>query len=1067
MPEVLDPDDPDEIVSFFFLGDLSQVGSDGVWGVTDEKVPAEWKKLNQDLRGLKYGWIGATKQFKAVPFLAGKLAGQHTTDDWTFFPQDAKDNISMWVVGTTSAKRYDDTAAMDRDAAEANYNITTPDAIILRDKEGKTVGKIDVATIELIQKYAKGYGNSAYNTIFELDIKKKYLKAHIKGNLSKMQTAFWIMNDKPENPANLHAKPANADPENFSELLGAPSWEVWDIIYLNFMHDEQKDSDKLFTKEEHKFNVDTKPTKEHPFGAIQTPQSGWNNLVHAMHPFIEKKITMIGHATDPHVCVDHEAYEKSQIAMLENGDGTPAGKCVKPADSLCDAFDAFHDLLLNQLCGTEKVDAIALTGDLTDSQRSLDPRQVDYVSVGSQWRNFNLLKSINTNGKLGLPLYPRCLDDIAVYSLIMEALGKNVPIFTVTGNHDGYEKPWSKSPRASMFSIWTGIKDKLGVSRIWKKNDFEWEKRLSLKWAERKGNEVIPADHNMYTREIIQINGPAAYQVMTAANFSQEHMDFFRLVFCPFSDWKEKLSGMVLVGCGWGKDEVIVNLSQAWTKFIFRLATRQGDGFLGRPTNSVSFEQAQILSEAAREKGGDDKLVLLTHFPTVSYNFSASLNQRLAMTPHASTNDQPVLDSKPADTREEDKDKKLASAKYLASLDENAGWNQINNGTFEQRQKWFFQRMVNNDLDIQLSGHSHRPGVYSFAQEGEKYRVKEAFDPGWGKDGKTPTEDFVDLPKEGTSFIVTSTGGPQGRQNLDDELAGGFTADLNKRSSWHVIPPTASVIDIANKRIKQIHWAGNGRYEKPRLPIAIDFLQVMVIEDPVFFCQRKDLMATNSDDKPGKIAMLMGDKTYKMQCVDKLTLWEFVGGSKTGKSIMGSTFGKWQSHALEFKESKSEHVAVKDFGYQDKDAKYSYWDGASLIGTPETYHVFEVTVPPELMSTALNTSHNRSEKKFDFKRWMLEYGFVSPQGYGGKFKDKFQPDSLYVPMDVSYRSSAVKGGVVSKLVHPNGGSILSMWRTEGEYGEAPDWLWLSRAIRSKYPDPGQVFKKDGKSAENK
>lgn len=133
-------------------------------------------------------------------------------------------------------------------------------------------------------------------------------------------------------------------------------------------------------------------------------------------------------------------------------------------------------------------------------------------------------------------------------------------------------------------------------------------------------------------------------------------------------------------------------------------------------------------------------------------------------------------------------------------------------GTCERNVDWYFHTCVaghdqpNHDkVDYHLSGHSHRAGVYTVGLQhgGKLVQVRSAFDPGLSATQSTN--------KHGgpTSWIVSSSGGPLGTQNLNGEL-----------KQWLLTAPSGTLLNEADATpIRQVRTeAGNG---KPRLAVAL------------------------------------------------------------------------------------------------------------------------------------------------------------------------------------------------------------------------------------------------------
>lgn len=148
----------------------------------------------------------------------------------------------------------------------------------------------------------------------------------------------------------------------------------------------------------------------------------------------------------------------------------------------------------------------------------------------------------------------------------------------VTGNHDCYGKNhiYGVSPRV------------LGVI---------------------KGNEGIPADHNLTFYEAMLVFGETWSKVFGTL-FNAKLYEWFYAVFTPFADFSLELPKLRILGLAWGeKEEVLSSPGSGGQTYKH----------LGRAAEAVTAGQIALLSGGL---SSDKKTALMTHFTLVSYDDS-------------------------------------------------------------------------------------------------------------------------------------------------------------------------------------------------------------------------------------------------------------------------------------------------------------------------------------------------------------------------------------------------------------------------------------------------------------
>ncbi|MDM0120864.1 metallophosphoesterase [Variovorax arabinosiphilus] len=584
-------------------------------------------------------------------------------------------------------------------------------------------------------------------------------------------------------------------------------------------------------------------------GARMDAPSAASPALQAWHPVIRAtaQTLQLGHLSDVHVSVRHDALARSPAALIEDADGPDAGKLAQKyaGDTLCNAFSHLKTLF-ETIGASKKPDtALLLTGDLIDFNRNIDPRRTG-ETIGAQWKAFNILSNIHDS-----TLYPRWQDDMLVFSLVRHAYTHlKLPVFITTGNHEAYEMPYGISPRMGKWGMALGAMEVAGRSDS-ALNAHRQKFEEASAYASLKANAGIAADHNLTLYEATLAYGPTYGQLYTGLNFNPVNFDWFGALFNPLGDFVLGLGGkagakdakQLVAGLAWGGEENFQNMDELRRPVG---VDRQGTMILPRAAGSFSQAQKALLQHAQKlkQKNGAP-LVVASHFTLFSYDQDKTLSD-----PHAGMT--------PADDP-------------VGNIGSDMGLGPYNMGTCERNLKWYFDDMVlatdKPRVDWHLSGHSHRAGVYQAARAAGSARVnvRSAKDPGLHKaqthDGKT------------THFVVSSCGGPIGYQNLDDELKG-----------WTLRPPAGSVVDTDKKSIRQIASAqGTGR---PRLCVALDYLHVLWPNDPPLSFRWHPRAGLVSKTRSANVTMVMSEVLRKLDCVGAVKVWVFEGAKDGEKQLV-------------------------------------------------------------------------------------------------------------------------------------------------------------------------------------
>jgi hypothetical protein len=637
-----------------------------------------------------------------------------------------------------------------------------------------------------------------------------------------------------------------------SQLNGLTDWEYQDKLIYDFLTSQKNDSQKSHFSDLYEFDLKGKNLST----TSLPPQS--KNLMHrlmAWHPIMigKKHELKIGHLSDVHVNCRHFALGKSAAQVIEGISATLGPKVANSFLALKNLFDEMKK---------SGADCIFITGDLIDFNRNIDPSQVD-ASIKDQWSKFNVVKNIAKS-----KIYKRGLDDMLVFSLVRYSYKElKLPVFITTGNHEAYDVPYGISPRKNKKVMLTGVLETTGdlkgphgsrevnttitpsyippvdIMRAANKLQVK-EKYASLddnEYNHGKANEGVPADHNLTIYEAALIYGPSYAQALTSQNFTPDNYDWFFTLFTPLCDFVISYNEQNIIGLDWGASENYVNLAGALnpTNSDF-----QGAGILPRSVESISEHQKELLSNAFYiRKNNPASTLLFSHFTLINFAMDMSL-------------------------REKGKQRKVQHE--VGQLNKN------NCGTFEKEQSWLFEACINNKVRYHFSGHSHRAGVYkvekseNLTKSAKKdVRIVSGFDPGIEPNH---TDNAVGPL---TKLIVSSSGGPIGVQNHDNELYG-FNMQL----------PSGTLLDQAAERPIVAIKADSTKnpHIKPRLCVALDYLWIMWTlsdyqqsENPIeFFNQylRTDPMV--KDTLPDYFTVRLGNRILALNCIKEINFWIYI-----------------------------------------------------------------------------------------------------------------------------------------------------------------------------------------------
>lgn len=473
--------------------------------------------------------------------------------------------------------------------------------------------------------------------------------------------------------------------------------------------------------------------------------------IQAIHPifFYEKpRFLNIFHFTDLHVSMRQKILAKSKARVIEyRVNGKNDDLGKSPHIGGKVSSTSENIISLFTAAGEDKlVDLVCITGDLIDYIRNIS------LEDGEGTVDFTVKQiwekvSLEDGYK---DRYKDFVDYIAFYTMVVEFYKKHKkPVFAISGNHDCYHEPYGSSPR------------------------------LDIKIAQKLTNEGIPADHNLTLYEAMVAFGPSYGKLYTEfldSNFDNKRFRWMYSVLTSLSDFALKLPKQSLIGLEWGDEEDLM-WDAPWSA--------HGIGHLPRSKASITDEQLSIINKAIK---WERKNILMTHFTFVSYKDSIPLLPESTM------------------------------GKIEGKIDTNYGFLSSNHtsdydlGTFKNNRKTLYEELIykNKSLQVILTGHSHRRGLYTIVDLEENTFSANKI--------KTNFVDFdgysrIKGTKESKSLIIVSdSGGPLPRHNKYGEFKG-WGSD---RASG-----TRIVFDQDSGDVEAIDAVKVGA--KPRLVVALDY----------------------------------------------------------------------------------------------------------------------------------------------------------------------------------------------------------------------------------------------------
>lgn len=286
-------------------------------------------------------------------------------------------------------------------------------------------------------------------------------------------------------------------------------------------------------------------------------------------------------------------------------------------------------------------------------------------------------------------------------------------------------------------------------------------------------NEGIPLDHNLTFYEAILLYGPGYGTVLKNFNFDPRHFDWFATAFTPLADFVITYKEQCLIGLEWGASESFVR------------SKARGGGTLPRADGTLLPWQRSLVAQALAH---GKQAVLCTHFTLVNYCLSKPLSEQGRFE---------------------------VSSLTLSPYDQGS--------CQRERGILYEQFLLHPALQLTLSGHSHRAGLYRCDLVGRtrtSYFSGRSVEAGveiqtLGHHPQDPAVKNIDWNRRARVF-VTASAGPIPKQNLQGEMSG----------QGMEIPSAGKIVfDGPRPRITLVK--SGQPTAKPRFAVACDYIDVM------------------------------------------------------------------------------------------------------------------------------------------------------------------------------------------------------------------------------------------------
>ncbi|MCB9718568.1 MAG: metallophosphoesterase [Myxococcales bacterium] len=495
-----------------------------------------------------------------------------------------------------------------------------------------------------------------------------------------------------------------------------------------------------------------------PFGVdisrvdLQDPIQSYHPVFVFRTPF---DYANMAHVSDIHINSRLDIVGQSNARVIEYPEGEHLGESPPISELLMGPNGNFASVL--QRIVSSRAHLLLVGGDLIDHVHNAYSRATN-LGIKGIWDAVDMSDTGYTNAT-----YPKGVDFMAFFSMLVRLGRAGLPVFGVPGNHDVYDEAFGISPRFS-------------ISRT---------------------NANPPADVNLTFYEALLAFGPTWHVIKKSFNFTPELFDWFYTLFTPFEDFWVKLPKQSLVALGWGRTEDMVALGGASGDFFTDVVAPgpggQGFGHLPRSDDAVTSDQLVLLRAAADDT--ERKLIVASHFTVLSY----AEDIKLATEFNSHGGAPGVLDRRE--------------------------WTHYTMGTFESHRPEVFDMLAQRKIQCFITGHSHRRAVYFLSDAKKSWRwtwsggllnsdnrLVYAYLPEHFDFARPPQE----LKREELepAIVVSDSAGPYPRHNLGGEFYG-YGSDY---------PAGSLVIFGADGKIAEIERMRASGRGKPRIPVQMEFL---------------------------------------------------------------------------------------------------------------------------------------------------------------------------------------------------------------------------------------------------
>lgn len=505
----------------------------------------------------------------------------------------------------------------------------------------------------------------------------------------------------------------------------------------------------------------------------------FKNPILNFHPLIHYKkleYANLAHMGDIHVTSRQQFLAASEAKVIHAAGKPTVGSLVNTCSQRVKS-------LFGRFGGDSDVHVIVVGGDFVDYIRSM--YTTDLHDASGKRRKFSVRAIWDTTAVTdSIPNYTDFPDFITVYSFALDCYRKHAkPVYAVTGNHDAYSFPFGVSPRVL--------------------RDGE---------ASKKGNEGIPADHNMTIYECILSQGPTYGKVVKDPAVKDplncmllpRRFLWFYAAYTPWADFAVWLPKQIIVAMAWGDGENMISPSN-W---------EQGVGHLPRSVKGVSNEQLAMLKGVLGDNGpsapgGKRNVILTTHFTFASFAEKFPEND--------------ARSSKWGDKSEGHIFYKVGKTPGSSTYSE------FDMGTFEVNREDVYKKIIldgrasgSAPIQLILTGHSHRRALYTFRgthvpTAGSDSVITDYTDFPANFDTDPRVKDAKGDVRREPWIVLSDSGGPVPRMNKFGEFRG-----------WGSDQPAGTKILFspsgAPKRIEPVRTG-----LKPRFAVSMDYFDVIML----------------------------------------------------------------------------------------------------------------------------------------------------------------------------------------------------------------------------------------------